>query len=97
MDSESLMVLLGAFAEQQYMFSLLIRILEEKKILTPGEFKQRYTEKDRYQFSHDLLEELVSRGLKIDGDLSSALRPKPASSSPAAKTEAADPTSGTRS
>jgi hypothetical protein len=63
MDNESLKVFLGSFAEQQYMFSLLVKMLEEKQILKRGEFMQRYAEKDKYQFSHDLLEELVSRGL----------------------------------
>jgi len=97
MDAESLKVLLGSFAEQQYMFSLLLRMLEEKKVLNPGEFKQRYTEKEKYQFSHDLLEELVSRGLKIDGDLPSASPPEPPSAVSAAKMEAADPASGKKS
>ena len=97
MDAESLKVLLGSFAEQQFMFSLLVRILEEKKVLNPGEFKERYTEKDKYQFSHDLLEELVSRGLKIDGGLPSALPPEPPSSAPAVSSATVDPASETKS
>jgi len=97
MDNESLRVLLGSFAEQQFMFSLLVRMLEEKKILKLGELKERYTEKQKYQFSHDLLEELVSRGLKIDVNSLSASPQELPSSAPLAKTEAVDPESETKS
>jgi hypothetical protein len=97
MDEDSLKILLGSFAEQQFMFSLLIKVLEEKKVLNPGEFTQRYSEKDKYQFSHDLLDDLVSRGLKIDGGLPSASRPEPLSSSQAEGKEVTDPASGKKS
>jgi len=97
MDNESLKVLLGSFAEQQFMFNLLLKILEQRNILKPGEFKESYTEKQKYQFSHDLLEELVSRGLKIDGDLSFASPQEPLSSAPTVKTAVADQASGMKS
>jgi hypothetical protein len=97
LDPHSLKILLGSFADQQYQFSLLIKILEEKNILQKGEFLKQYSEKDRYQFSHDLLEELVSRGLKIDESLPSALPQEPPSASQAVAKEAIDPATESKS
>jgi len=97
MDAESLKILLGSFAEQQFMFSLLIKILEEKQVLKHGEFKKRYSEKDRYQFSHDLLEELVSRGLRIDADSLFASPQELPSALQEATKEVVDPASETKS
>jgi hypothetical protein len=76
MDPHSLRILLGSLAEQQYMFHLLTRTLVEKGILKSGELNEKYSEKERFQFSHDLLDEFVSRGLKIDGNSPSALPPE---------------------
>jgi hypothetical protein len=81
MDPHSLRILLGSLAEQQYMFHLLTRTLVEKGVLQSGELNNKYSEKERFQFSHDLLDELVSRGLKIDGNSPSALPPESPSDS----------------
>ena len=97
MDPHSMRIMLGSLADQQYEFSLLIKILEEKNILQKGEFRKQYSEKARYQFSHDLLEELVSRGLQIDENPPSALPPESPSSSQAEVKEATDPESEKKS
>jgi hypothetical protein len=97
MDPLSVRILLGSLADQQYEFNLLLKMLEEKKILKKGEFRERYSESARYQFSHDLLEELVSRGLKIDENPPSASPPKSLSASQAEAKEAIDPASETKS
>jgi len=97
MDSTNLRLLLGSIAEQQYMFHLLTRILVEKGVLNAGELNARYSEKERWQFSHDLIEQLVSTGLKIDESLPSASPQElPVAVSPEA-TAAIDPASESKS
>jgi hypothetical protein len=97
MDPRSVRLLIGSLAEQQYMFHLLTRLLVEKKVLKEGEITARYEEKERFQFSHDLLEHLVSIGLKIDENSpSSSLQESPAVSQSEGK-EASDPESRTKS
>ena len=97
MDERSFELLLGSIADQQYTFYLLIRLLVEKGVIASGELDSRYSEKDRYQYSNDLLERLVASGLKIAVGLpsSSPLTPS-AAPQPEAK-EAFDPESGTKS
>lgn len=97
MDPQSIRILLGSLAEQQYMFHLLLKILVEKKILDSGEVTKRYSEKDRFQFSHDLLEELIARGLKIDGNSPSSSPQEPPDASSPATTEATGLASGKKS
>ncbi len=64
-DDASLRLLLGAIAEQQYRFQLLLKLLIEKNIIARGELAARFKETDKFQFSHDLLEHLVATGLRI--------------------------------
>lgn len=97
MDSRSIQVLLGSFAEQQYLFHLLTRLLTEKGIIKDGELMRRYNEKERYQFSHDLLEHLVASGLKMDENSLSSSHQEPPGASPPAATEAIDPESEKKS
>lgn len=97
MDSHSMQILLASFAEQQYMFSLLVKLLEEKSILQKDELSKRCNEKGRARFKNDLLEELVSRGLKISGDSPSASPEESPSASQSAKMEATDPESPMKS
>jgi hypothetical protein len=97
MDPRSVRILLGSLAEQQYMFHLLTRLLVEKGILKAGELNARYEEKERYHFSHDLLEGLVASGLKMDENLPSASPQESPSVSPREETEASGPESEKKS
>jgi hypothetical protein len=97
MDGKSLRILLGAFAEQQYLFHLLTTLLVEKKILSPGELDKRFDERDKFHFSHDLLEHLVSIGLRIDENSPSSSSSESPASGESAATEAAGPGSETKS
>src|SRR5271165_2977759 len=94
MDDTSLCLLLGSIAEQQYRFQLLVRLMVEKKIVTSEELDSRFSEDEKFQFSHDLLEYLVSNGLQMSENLLSALAKAPLSVGPRAATEATDPESG---
>src|SRR5689334_6126039 len=67
-DDKSLRLLLGAIAEQQYRFHLLLKLLIEKKIITNTELDSKFDESAKFQYSHDLLEHLVATGLKIGGN-----------------------------
>jgi hypothetical protein len=97
MDGKSVRILLGSLAEQQYLFHLLTALLVEKKILEPGELDRRFDEKDKFHFSHDLLEQLVSIGLKIDGSLPSASPPEPLSSAGSVMMDGSGPESEVKS
>ncbi len=97
MDTHSLSILLGSFAEQQYMFHLLLKLLVEKKVLESGELMKKYSEKEKFRFIHDLLEELVARGLKMDGNLPSSSPEAPPGASPPEGKEAIDLGSGKKS
>ena len=97
MDAKSTRIMLGSLAEQQYMFHLLVRVLVEKGILRSGELNDKYSEKERFQFSHELLEHLVSTGLEIDGNSPSASPRESPAAEGQATTEGADPGSGMKS
>src|SRR5260370_6003118 len=97
MDPHSLRILLGSLAEQQYMFYVLTKPLTEKGILKSGELNWKYSEKDRFRFSHDLIEGLIAIGLKSDGSSPSASPPEPPAASQPGETEAIDPGSGKKS
>ena len=80
MDDRSLQLLLGTIANQQYMFYVLTKILIEKGVLTSGEILARSDQKENFAFGHDLLEQLVSNGLKISSNPPSALQKEPLTS-----------------
>ncbi len=96
-DDASLRLLLGAIAEQQYRFMLLLKLLIEKKFITSIEFDSKFKETEKFQFSHDLLEHLVSTGLRISGSSPSASPKESQAAVEPEPKEAADPTSGTKS
>lgn len=86
MDAQSLRVLVGALAQQQYFFHVLTKMLVEKKILEAGEISSRYSERDMHALSHDLLDHLIATGLKMDENLpSSSLKESPVSAQSEAK------------
>jgi len=91
MDERSLQLLVGTITDQQYMFHLLVRILVEKGVLTSGEVQERYDQRERFQFGHDLLEQLVATGLRISVDQPSASPTESSSAPQQATTEATDP------
>ena len=93
MDERSFQLILGSIAEQQYIFYVLTRLLVEKSVLANGELDSRYSEKDRHAYSHDLLEHLVSSGLKMPGSSPSSLPQEPASAQVEAEMDASDPKS----
>jgi hypothetical protein len=97
MDDNSLELLLGAIAEQQYRFHNLLTLLVEKKIIGGGEMDAKFNEKEKFQFTHDLLEHLVATGLKISGSSPSAASQESQAASAPEATGASDPRSGTRS
>ena len=96
-DDASLRLLLGAIAEQQYRFRLLVRLLIDKKLITNEELDSMFNESEKFQFSHDLLEHLVSTGLRISGSLPSASLKASQSVVEAAEKAAPDPGSETKS
>jgi hypothetical protein len=96
-DDVSLRLLLGAIAEQQYRFHLLIKLLIEKKVITSAEFDSKFNEAEKIQFSHDLLEHLVATGLKIAGSSPSSSQKESQSVSGSGGTGAPDPKSGKKS
>jgi len=97
MDEHSLGLLLGFYADAHFEFAQLVRLLEEKGFIKRDELKQRCTEERRAQFNHDLLEELVSRGLRISEDSLSASRLESPSSSESATRARTDPESQKKS
>ncbi len=97
MDDTSLCLLLGAIAEQQYRFQLLVRLLVEKKLITSKELDSKFREDEKFEFSHDLLDYLVSNGLRISESLLSSLPKAPLSVGPRAATEVTDPGSEKKS
>jgi len=96
-DDASLRLLLGAIAEQQYRFLLLVKLLVEKKIITSVELDAKFNEAEKFQFSHDLLEHLVSTGLRIGGNSPSACQLESQSAAGPAGTVASDPKSEKKS
>jgi len=97
MDDASLNLLLGSIAEQQYRFKNLLKLLIEKKVIASGEMDSVFDEKEKLQFTHDLLEHLVATGLKISGSLPSSSTQELPSGVEAAGKDASDPTSETNS
>lgn len=96
-DDASLRLLLGAIAEQQYRAYLLVKLLIDKKIISSAELDSRFKEAEKFQFSHDLLEHLVSTGLRISGSSPSASPKESQGAAEPEPKEAADPTSGMKS
>jgi hypothetical protein len=97
MDDKDTLLLLASIAEQQYRFDLLVKLLTEKKLLSAGELDSRFSEKTKLQFSHELLEHLVSTGLKISGSSPSSLPLEPPSAVEVEAKEAPAPKSETNS
>ena len=97
MDERSLELILGAVTDQQYMFYLLVKILIEKGVLSNGEVLARYDQKERFHFGHDVLQQLVSNGLKISADHLSSSPTEPSSAPQRATTGEVDPEFGTKS
>jgi hypothetical protein len=91
MDDASLRLLLGAIAEQQYRFHLLVKLMVEKKLITSAELDSKFSEADKFHFSHDLLEDLVATGLKISENSPAACPKESPSASPAAPKEGFGP------
>lgn len=74
----SLEILIASLIEQQYRFYQLTKLLVARNILKPGQLDQMFDAKEHRQFSHDMLQYLVSIGLKIDeNSLSSLLTATP--------------------
>ena len=96
-DDPSIRVLLGTFAEQQYRFHLLVKLLIDKKLITSAEFDSRFNESDKFQFSHDLLEHLVATGLRISGSSPSSSPTASQSAGALEAKEASDLASGKKS
>lgn len=96
-DDTSLRVLLGAIAEQQYRFHLLLKLLIGKKLIASEELDSLFKETEKFQFSHDLLEHLAATGLKISGSSLSALKKVSLDAVEPEQSQAADPESETKS
>ena len=97
MDDKSLFLFLGAIAEQQYRFRLLVKLLDEKKIISSDELESKFSDDEKFQFSHDLLNYLVSSGVQIPENLLSALSKESLSAGTLAVTESPDPGSEKKS
>ena len=93
----SLEILIATIIEQQYRFHLIAKALVAKGVLKPGELDSMFNEKERFHFSHDLLEHLVSIGLKIDESSLSALTTATPSALELAAREATDRASKSKS
>src|SRR5258708_717740 len=97
MDERSYEVLVSALIDQQYLYYLLLKLLVEKGVLSSGEAAARYDQKERYQFGHDLLDQLVSTGLKIPAWSPSTSQKEPSSARQDEAKAETDPESGTKS
>jgi hypothetical protein len=97
MDKRSLEVLIGSLAQQQYFFHLLTKLLVEKGVLKNDEIRSRYSESELHSFSHDLLDHLVSTGLKMDENPPSASPKEPPAAVQSEVKEAAGPESDMKS